>query len=116
VKIIFHKGLYMCRPPTEFIQPLLKNKWAYHKASNTWRTSQTRRVIPFYEYCAPQAKERVGKLIKKKQEALKPSVMEELDFDFSVPMPEKRSVPPSSWQAFTSWLSGLSRLSVTRQG
>jgi SWI/SNF-related matrix-associated actin-dependent regulator 1 of chromatin subfamily A len=94
VKIIFHKGLYMCRPPTEFIQPLLKNKWAYHKASNTWRTSQARRVIPFYEYCAPQAKERVGKLIKKKQEALKPSVMEELDFDFSVPMPEKEECAP----------------------
>ena len=94
MKVIFDKGLYKCRPEKEFIPALRKSKWGYHKPSNTWRTSQTRRVIPFYQYCSPIAKSRVGKLIKEKQDAIRPSVAEELDFDFTVPCPEGEAYRP----------------------
>ena len=94
MKIIFKKGVYQTKASVEFIQQLMKHGWAYNKGTNTWRTSQARRVIPFYEYCAPVAKKRVGELIKQKRKEIMPSMAEELDLEFEVPHREGLDYKP----------------------
>ena len=94
MKIIFKKGVYQTKASAEFIQKLLRHGWAYNQKDKTWRTSQTRRVIPFYEYCAPVAKKRVKALIRKQRDAILPSMLEELDVEFEVPHKEGLDYKP----------------------